>query len=218
MGRMLVCLSLWFAVAGAGLFETVGGVGLEWDDSPVRRASEHYAETVSDTVIAAAVGGGTTVVCRHAITDDFRETEPVDYEDPSTQRRLSEEGERQSADLGRAMSALGVRVTEIVASPMDRARRTAELMFRQPVTIDPIWHTNGGTYRGAPLRARRRALAAPIPDGTRLIVSHIGTISSVIPSARNEMGEGDCVVVRAEGQGHRVVGFVPWQDWLRAAG
>lgn len=183
----------------------------------------------SDSAIAAAVAGGVTVVCRHAMTDDTREREPVDYDDRSTQRLLSAQGERQSAEIGQAMIRSGVRVTELVASPMSRARRTAQLMFDQSVSIDSIWHTNGGSYEGAPLRARERVLATPVGDGVRLIVSHISTIASAIPSARGELAEGDCAVVRAaegdtaatrsasEAWSYRLVGFVPWRDWLEAA-
>jgi outer membrane protein TolC len=36
--------------------------------------------------IAAARAGGAVIVCRHAITAPTREVEPVDYDDPSTQR------------------------------------------------------------------------------------------------------------------------------------
>lgn len=189
-------------------------------DGPVSPPHPTSIEARADSAIAAAIAGGVTIVCRHAITDDTREREPVDYDDPSTQRLLSGEGERQSVQTGRAMTALGIRVTELVASPMSRARRTAQLMFDRSADIDSIWHTNGGSYRGAPLRARERVLATPVGDGVRLIVSHIGTISSAIPSARGELSEGDCVVVRAtpeSAEGHRVVGFVAWRDWLEAA-
>ena len=175
------------------------------------------AEAPPDSAIAAAVAGGATILCRHAITDDFREQEPVDYADPSTQRRLSPEGEQQSRAMGQAMRALGVDVTELVASPMDRAIRTAELMVDQPVTVDSIWHTNGTSYRGRALERRLAALAAPVPAGTRLIVSHIGTISSAVPEARRRMAEGDCVVLRGDSEGHRVLGFVPWAAWGDAA-
>lgn len=165
-----------------------------------------------ERVIDAARQGGVTVVCRHAITDhSHREVEPVDYDDPDTQRRLSPEGERQSRDMGRAIVGRGIVVGEVVASPMQRARRTAELMFGR-ASIDSTWHTNGSEYGGAALEARRRALATVPGRGTRFIVSHIGTMQSVLTVTR-DIDEGDCIVVRPRGSDFEVVGVVPWRAW-----
>lgn len=177
------------------------------------------AQEVAEPAIAAARGGGTVIVCRHAMTRSMREVEPVDYDDPATQRLLSREGERQSAAMGRALRALDVAVAELVASPMRRAVRTAELMLEGPPVIDSIWHTNGGSYSGAARAARARVLSTPVPSGNRLIVSHIGTMSSVLPDARGKVDEGDCVVVRPDGSGEAfdAIGVVPWKAWLRAA-
>lgn len=210
-----------------GTFEVVaqaapgGWAGLADDSAPadpttVGRVAGTQELSVED-VIAEVRRGGTTLVCRHAITDSTREIEPVDYDDPSTQRLLSPEGERQSVVMGRAIDRLKIEVTELVASPMRRAYRTAELMLGRPAAIEAIWHTNGGSYGGVALEERRRTLAAPVERGNRLIVSHIGTISSVLPSAEDRLGEGDCVVTRPAGSSHSVVGFVPWEAWERVA-
>ena len=116
------------------------------------------------------------------------------------------------------MRTLGVAIAELIASPMHRAYRTAELMFENmAVTIDPIWHTNGGSYRGEALRARRAALAESVEPGNRLIISHIGTMGSVVPEVRSRVKMGDCVVVRPSDDGHEIVGFVPWRAWEEAA-
>ncbi len=165
--------------------------------------------------VRAARAGGTTLVCRHAATGSFREREPVDYADSTTQRLLSRAGERQSRRIGGALQAAGVRIEEVVASPMNRARRTAELMFDRAPRVDPIWHTNGGDYGGAPRAARRRVLAEPPSEGNRLIVSHIGTMRSVLDGLGRDVREGDCVVVRPEGEGYRVEGVVRPEEWAR---
>ena len=192
-------------------FEVVARLGPdEWEALDPDEWEE--LDSVS-AVIASVRQGGTTLVCRHAITSPAREVEPVDYDDPTTQRLLSREGEQQSRALGRAMTALGIEVTEIIASPMQRALRTADLMFERPVEVEAIWHTNGGSYAGAPLEARRRALAQPVERGTRVIVSHIGTIASVLPAVERRLEEGDCAVTRAEAGAYRLLGVVPWQAW-----
>jgi phosphohistidine phosphatase SixA len=172
----------------------------------------------TSAAIEAARNGGITIVCRHAITDpSHNEREPVDYRNPATQRRLSAEGERQSEAMGHALQALGIPIGEVVASPMQRARRMAELMFGR-VSIDSIWHTNGSKYGGPPLEQRRRVLSTPVSGGNRIIISHIGTIASVLPSVEGDLREGDCVVVRPREASFELVGIVPWRAWLDALG
>ncbi|HUF27877.1 MAG TPA: histidine phosphatase family protein [Gemmatimonadaceae bacterium] len=169
--------------------------------------------------IDAARRGGVVIACRHAITDSADEDEmTLRYDDPSMQRRLSERGQRQAEALGRAFRALAIDVTEVIASPMQRAWRTGELAFGSAVQ-DSAWHTRGSDYSG-PKRDRRIAvLGQLVSDGNRVIISHIGTMYSVLPSVRGELEEGDCVVVRPRGSGrHEVVEVVPWRAWLAAAG
>lgn len=164
----------------------------------------------------AAVGrGGTVLVCRHAKTTSFQEHEPVDYTDESTQRLLSREGEEQSVAMGRAIMARGIEVSEIIASPMQRARLTAELMFNRPVTIDSSWHTNGSVYPEAPRQRRLDMLGDRPARGNRLIVSHIGTMGSVLPLEGLNVDEGDCVVVQPEHDTFRLIGVVPFEAWQR---
>ena len=204
---------------GEGPPEVLGRFGPDdWKDLEGRDSGRHVKAGAGvgangGVAVDTAVRGDATLLCRHAGTTDFREVEPVDYDDPGTQRRLSREGEEQARSMGRAMSARGVLFSEVVASPMDRAARTAELMAERPPIIEAIWHTNGGSYRGPALEARRAALSLSPGEATRLIVSHIGTIASVIPDARGRLEEGDCVVVEGEPSGFTVVGFVPWGAW-----
>ena len=166
-------------------------------------------------VITAVELGGTVLVCRHAKTTSFQEQEPVDYADESTQRLLSREGEEQSVAMGRAIMDRGIEISEIIASPMQRARLTAELMFHRPVVIDSSWHTNGSVYPEAPRQQRLEMLSTPLSSGNRLIVSHTGTIGSVIPLDGLSVDEGDCVVVRPEGGTFSVLGVVPYEAWVR---
>src|SRR5688500_5754404 len=168
--------------------------------------------------IEAARRGGVVVVCRHGITDSADEDEKtLRYDDPSSQRRLSAEGERQGADMGRAIRALGLPITEVIASPMQRTRRTAELAFGQ-VRLDSLWHTRGDDYGGPRRQMRAEVLGRPVESGTRVIISHIGTIYSVLPSITGELDEGHCVVIRPRGGArYDVIEVVPWRAWLQAA-
>lgn len=171
----------------------------------------------TSAAIEAARRGGVVIACRHGITDQRQgENETtLRYDDPTTQRRLTADGERHASAVGEALHALGVRATEVIASPMERAWRTAELMFGS-ATRDSTWHTRGDTPSDAQVAARRRALATPISGGNRAIVSHVVTLQSVL-ATRGSLQEGDCIVARPTGTGHEVIGQVPWRAWMDAA-
>jgi phosphohistidine phosphatase SixA len=168
--------------------------------------------------IREARRGGVIIACRHAATESADENEQtLRYDDPSTQRRLSERGERQADSLGKAFRALGIRVSEVIASPMQRARRTAELAFGA-AQLDSSWHTRGDNYAGPKRDRRLETLGLPVERGNRVIVSHIGTMYSVLPSIQGQLEEGDCVVVRPRGASQfDIVEVVPWRSWVTAA-
>ena len=173
------------------------------------------AQDATDRAVEAVRAGGVTLLCRHAATDSFDEREPVDYADPSTQRRLSPEGLAQSDSIGAVLRRLGIRLGEVVSSPMDRAIGTAERIAPgHELRIDEAWHTNGSDYGGPPNDRRRRQLAEVVVGGVRLVVSHIGTMSSVVPEVRDGVGEGDCAVVRGDGETHDYIGIIPWARWM----
>jgi phosphohistidine phosphatase SixA len=167
--------------------------------------------------IEAARRGGVVVVCRHGMTDPAEEDEQtLRYDDPATQRRLSAAGERQAGEIGNAFRSLRIRVVQVVASPMQRATRTAELAFGQ-VQRDSAWHTRGEYYGGWKHDRRAQALSDSVTAGIRVIISHAGTIYSMFPSIRGGLQEGDCIVVRPQGQSqYEVIEVVPWRAWVEA--
>ena len=168
--------------------------------------------------IDAARRGGIVIACRHAMTLRFNEDEAtLKYDDPTTQRRLSRRGEWQAESMGKAFRALEIGVGEVIASPMQRARRHAEVAFGKPA-LDSSWHTRGSNYRG-PKRERRLEQLSRPTERNRAIVSHVETMRSVLPAIGDDFQEGDCIVVRPLGNGrHEAIEVVPWRAWLRAAG
>ena len=175
-------------------------------------------EPGAGAVIEAAKRGGVVIACRHGLSERFDENEmTLVYDDPATQRKLSAEGERQSRAMGEAFRALGIRPAEVIASPMQRARRMAELMFDR-VTLDSSWHTRGTNYGGAKSDRRRAVLSAPVRDGNRVIISHIGTLNAAVGPPDLGLDEGDCAVIRPDGTRFGVIGTVRWREWLEAAG
>ena len=181
---------------------------------PTRALAQGSNVTVA---INAVKSGGTIMLCRHAITVRMQEREPVDYADSTTQRLLSPEGERQSRRVGRALRTLEIPIAKIVASPMHRARRTAEIMFDESVMIDSIWHTNGSQYGEVQTAQRRAVLGTPVEGGNLVVISHIGTMENGVGPLPANVGEGDCVVVRPRDGSFDIVGIVPWRAWIREA-
>ena len=110
-------------------------------------------------------------------------------------RRLTERGEAQSRNAGRALERLGLSFGSVISSPRLRARETARLaceaIGNEPVIHDPL----AGGFDGA------GALALVGPEhGVRvLIVGHEPDFSSIVhelTGARIDMKKGGVAGIR----------------------
>ena len=139
---------------------------------------------------------------------------PVNFDDPSTQRVLSPEGERQAIDLGRSLAALKIRFNAVMASPFQRTRQSAESMAGRVEVAEALSSMARG--RDAELRT---LLHGPVePGANRLVVTHQGLLYRVFRSIKQgSIKEGDCLVVRPGDQGGEVAAVVTPGDWFRAA-
>ena len=149
--------------------------------------------------------GGLVLACRHAITDRSRgDARRVDYDDPATQRVLSEEGRAQARRLGRVLDGLGVAVGEVLTSPYARTRDSAELAFGRSESIEALVFGNRPEQR----RERQRLLTEPPAGGNRVLMTHQGVLYGSLPDVeRGSIREGDCVVVDPRGpEGADVLG------------
>lgn len=118
--------------------------------------------------------GGKVIYLRHAATN-HDEIDTGRLGDRSGQRNLSQSGIRQAQNLGRALRALHVPLNEILASPVFRARDTAELAFgdRIEVTMDLVADEYAGSQLRAMIEATRRLLRTPPGPGmNRVLVGH----------------------------------------------
>lgn len=170
--------------------------------------------SLTPALITELQSGGLVVACRHAITSHDREDRmPVNFDDPSTQRVLSAEGEQQAIDLGRSLAALKIRFGAVMASPFQRTRRSAESMAEPVQVAEALSSMARG--RDAELRA---LLYGPVGAGSnRLVVTHQGLLYRVFRSIKQgSIREGDCLVVRPNEQGAEVVALVTPADWARA--
>lgn len=115
------------------------------------------------------------IYLRHAATNQ-QEIDTGRLGDRLGQRNLSPDGIRQAQDLGRALRALRVPLNEILASPVFRARDTAELAFgndRVRVTMDLVADEYAGGEVQTMIAATRRLLRTlPGPGMNRVLVGH----------------------------------------------
>lgn len=142
--------------------------------------------------------GGLVVACRHAITSHEREDrQPVDFGDPSTQRVLSAAGEAQAIALGKTLGALEIPFGPIYASPFDRTRRTADLMFGRVEVHEAL--SSASREKSDELRALTTGAVAA--GSNRFLVTHQGLLYRSFPSVpQGTIGEGDCLVARPGGE------------------
>ena len=133
------------------------------------------AQSEAEILVAAMQEGGTVIYLRHAATN-ANEIDTGRLGDRAGQRNLSAAGIEQARALGLAFRRLGVPLGDILASPVFRARDTAELAFgagRITVTMDLVADDYAGSELRAMLDGSARLLRTPPPPGTnRLLIGH----------------------------------------------
>jgi phosphohistidine phosphatase SixA len=188
--RVLLALLAVLALAGCG------------DDDPVL--------TGRDQLLATALrDGGVVLVMRHAKTETATDETEV-LGDCGQQRNLSEEGREQARAIGRDIEALGVPVDEVRASPLCRAKETADLAFGAS-TVDETLVSPGvtGTIEDDDRRiAQLREMATAPPGKVTVLVTHTGNIGGAFDQS---VEEGDALALR-DGN---LLGVVTPSDWAR---
>ena len=119
--------------------------------------------------------GGKVIYLRHAATNQ-KEVDTGRLGDRAGQRNLSAAGIAQARALGNAFRTLNIPMGEVLASPVFRARDTAELAFgtdRITITMDIVADDYAGSNLRAMLQATSRLLRAFTPPGdNRILVGH----------------------------------------------
>jgi phosphohistidine phosphatase SixA len=189
--RALLCLLALAAVVGCGD-----------DDS---------ASSAKDAALAKALKqGGVVLVMRHAKTENT--TDRVEtIGDCTTQRNLSEEGREQARQIGRDIKALGVPVDKVLASPLCRAKDTADLAFGNSTPLMALLSAGEEATPADERRIRKlRAMTSAPAGSATVLVTHTGNIGGAFDLS---VEEGEIVVVR-DG---KVLGTVKPDDWKRLA-
>ena len=185
-------------------------------------AAPKFVERMADHALLERVRqGGYVLYIRHGTTDNSRADQvPLgDFKDCSRQRVLNEEGRQQAVQLGQFIREAGIPVSQVLHSPLCRARDTAQLAFPQQPggvqQVDGLLYTGNLTQaeKQPILKVTRHWLSEPVARGSnRVLVAHA-------PNMADLMGyfvrpEGTVVIIQPQAQGQfTYVASIPPKLW-----
>ena len=180
----------------------------------------------TDDLLRDLQGGGYVLYFRHAATvwsQGDQVSEAADWMscDPDRMRQLSEEGRQASREIGSAIQALNIPVSQVAASEYCRAAETAELMDLGEVELTTdILNTRSAIFvggrRALVTRARGRLSAVPELGENTVLVAHGNVVSA---AADISLTEGEAAVFRPLGEGQfEFVATVGPETWAQRLG
>jgi hypothetical protein len=201
----------------ASLLDSTHAAGSVGPDSSKGAAPEstlvaHYHPPDS-ALMAALKRGGYILVFRHGKTDwAQRDADLINVAERATQRNLREEGRKESIETGKAIASLHIPVGTVQSSPMWRCRDTADLAFGHADTTSD-WFQKGAKRRDARLRLLS---TPPAPGKNNVFVTHQDVLLPITKLRRDELGEGEALIVKPLGNGaFEVLAQVTPADWIR---
>ena len=181
------------------------------------------AAVAQEDLIARMQEGSHVAFLRHVATD-YDQVDTGRLGDRAGQRNLSAEGIVQARRLGEAFEALGITFSQVLASPVFRARDTAELAFggdRIEVTMDLVADDYAGRELRRMMAATDRLLGTEPPPGSNLLLVGHRTPLEMVTGERfpdTVLPEGAMAVFDPAGEGYRLLGTVSADALFSAAG
>ena len=167
--------------------------------------------------------GGLVIVLRHGATrTDQVDAEPVDFDNFSAQRNLSDKGKAAATAFGEALRQVGAPVGKVYTSQFNRAYETATL-----AGFKDIGKTSDLTYTGpskspevnsSRTEAFRKLLGtAPSPGTNTVLVTHAPNIIAALGTDWSEVKEGEASIFRPANRSYTLLARVQIDDWPRIA-
>lgn len=184
-----------------------------------------YAQTVDVKALAEATRqGGYVMVFRHGATNrDQADTDPLNHDNVSKQRLLSDAGKQVARQVGEAFKTLRIPIGKVYTSKFNRAVETGRLIAAGEVT-STLDITEGGLVVTPIENDRRtdalRKMVATLPETGKntLVVTHKPNIIDAFGKDWFEVREGEASVFRPDGTGKAVlIARVQAIDWVGAA-
>lgn len=205
------------------LLAVLGSMGtLAQAQAQVSDAAPKFVERMADRALLERVRqGGYVLYLRHGTTDNSRADQvPLgDFKDCSRQRVLNEEGRQLAVQVGQFIRQARIPVSQVLHSPLCRARDTAQLAFAQQPgglqQVDGLLYTANLTQaeKQPVLKVTRQWLSEPVSRGSnRVIVAHAPNMADLIGYFVRP--EGTVVIVQPQGQGQfAYVASIPPKLW-----
>ena len=177
-----------------------------------------------DKELAQALrSGGLVIVLRHGATrTDQVDAEPVDFDNFSAQRNLSDKGKAAARAFGEALRQVGAPVGKVYTSQFNRAYETATL-----AGFKDIGKTSDLTYTGpskspevnsSRTEAFRKLLGiAPSPGTNTVLVTHAPNIIAALGTDWSEVKEGEASIFRPANGSYTLLARVQIDEWPRLA-
>jgi phosphohistidine phosphatase SixA len=182
------------------------------------------AQSEAEILVAAMQDGGKVIYLRHGVTNP-KEIDTGRLGDRAGQRNLSPAGAAQAKALGTAFRSLHIPMGQILASPVFRARDTAELAFgadRIEVTTDLVADDYAASNLRAMLDATRRLLRTVTPPGdNRILIGHRAPLEMVLQRSFSDavLPEGAMAVFLPRGIADepRLLGIITAERFIHSA-
>jgi len=185
-----------------------------------KQSDPEFVEIIAtQQMIGKLQKGGYVLYMRHGNTDNSRpdRTPKVDLNDCNTQRILNQKGILVTTEVGNNVRQANIPVGEVFASPMCRAKNSAQYAFGRFTLDKNLMYTGNMTSaEKKPVIANtRRLVSTPVtPENTnRILVAHA-------PNMMDLMGyfpvEATLVIFKPKGNNQfEYIGSIRPQDWNR---
>lgn len=160
--------------------------------------------------------GGYVIFFRHGKTEDTKDSDPIVFNDCSTQRNLNDQGRDDLKKIGAAIRAARIPVGNVRSSEFCRCIESAQLAFgradREPVLTSYLLKPE--SERPQAIVTLKQLLSQLPESGTNTIL--VGHHNMFRDAAKIILEEGEGVVLEPHGDGtFRVVAQVKPEYWAK---
>jgi phosphohistidine phosphatase SixA len=203
-----------------------------WACAGVLLAASAFADDGKlDALLPSLQQGGYVIVLRHGATDSRQQdVYPLNYDDMTKQRQLSEQGKEVARQTGAAFHSLGIPIGKIVTSHLNRAVETGRLVAGKDVVWNEELNDSGmgsaSAMSGSSVTGNQRSattlrqLVATRPElrTNTLVVTHKTNIQDAFGNTWADIKEGESLLFRPDGSGSLTpVARVQASDWIALA-
>jgi broad specificity phosphatase PhoE len=184
--------------------------------------------------MAALRQGGYVIVLRHGATNPGQtDAVPVNFNDPSKQRQLSDQGRSVAKSIGESMRKLRIPIAAVQTSLYFRAVETGRLLgFGDVSSTGDLAEVGGanasGMGMGQPMSPdeinrrtaalRKLAATAPQAGSNVILVTHKPNLVEAFGKDWSDVREGEASIFKPDGNGgYMLVARVQADEWSKLA-